>query len=188
MAIAIQIFLKPNKKRKKKNHNNYNYKSNNKNQYNRKKTTNTNQGYKGFYKQKTSYTEKQKKGEEYEKYISQYFKTKGWISYEHGAEKGWKDQGIDLMLKKDNQFLFVQCKNWNKNHKYKMGIKKIQQYREKTKKYMLNNPQFSKILIDLYQVKLVFISSEDIYTKEAKTYIQENKNILEYQIIPMKNF
>lgn len=162
MAIAIQIFLKPKKKRKKKN-------------------------IQEKQKQKVSYAEKQKKGKEYEKYISEYFKEKGWISYEHGLEKGWKDEGIDLIIKKNNQFLFIQCKNWNKNHKYKLGIKKIKEYREKAKQFMKNNPKISRTILDFnYEIKFVFISSEDIYTQEAKKYIKDNQNILEYKIIPIK--
>jgi len=149
-------------------------------------------GYDSLYnikkKQKISYAEKQIKGQKYEKYISQYFKDKGWITYEHGLIKKRNDAGIDLILKKDREFLFVQCKNWNSNHKYKMGIKKIQEYRKRTKEFMKNNPKISRTILNLnYKIKLVFISTEDIYTKEAKKYIEENKDVLEYKIIPMKD-
>ena len=183
IVIGIRLFLKPRKKYKLK------YKKYSKKEK-RNKITNQTLGYNSFYKKnnnKTSYKEKIEKGEEYEKFISQYFKEREWISYEHGLEKGLKDGGIDLIVKKDKEFLFIQCKNWDSNHKYKMGIKKIKEYRKKTKEFMLKNPRTSRMIVDLnYKIKLVFISTEDIYTQEAKKYIKENKDILEYKIIPIK--
>jgi len=154
------------------------------------KPKNNKSQYNNLYKkkiQKTTYAEKQKKGQEYEKYISEYFKEKGYVSYEHGLEKGFKDGGIDLFLKKDKEYLFIQCKNWNKNHKWKMGKKKIIYYQEKAREYMKKNPRISRLIIDFnYKIKLIFVSTEDIYTQEAKEYIKENSHILEYQIIPMQ--
>ena len=188
LIIFIKIeFNKAIKQKKKQSKKNKKRKTNQQKEYKPKYHKSE---YSNLYKQnksKTKYAEKKKKGDEYEKYISEYFKQKGYISYEHGLDKGFKDGGIDLFLKKDDEFLFIQCKNWNSQHKWKMGKKKIIYYQEKARKYMQNNPQISRILIDFnYKLKLIFISTEDIYTLEAKQYIEENSGILKYQIIPMK--
>lgn len=188
LIIFIKIeFNKAIKQKKKQNSNNKKRRTNQKTKYRPKYHKSE---YSNLYKnktKKTTYQENKKKGDDYEKYISEYFKQKGYISYEHGLDKGFKDGGIDLFLKKDNEFLFIQCKNWNSQNKWKMGKKKIIYYQEKARKYMQNNPQISRILINFnYKLKLILISTEDIYTKEAKEYIKENSNILEYKIIPIK--
>jgi restriction system protein len=201
MAIAIQIFLKPNKKRKKKKYTNK--KSNNKNQYeykkferkenkekdsykyNRKKTTNPNQGYNGFYKNqktKTSYAEKIKKGKEYEEYIAKFFREQNYTVWEHGKEKGKKDSSIDLFIKKDKYIYFVQCKNWEN---WKINHKEVKATRMDVREYLKENKEFWN-LIKNYEMKILYITPKECLTKGAYTYIQENKNIVEYQVIPMK--
>ena len=135
-------------------------------------------------KRKLTKQELKEKGDLYERYVSNYFKNQGYISYEHGLEKGYQDKGIDLIVKKDKEYLFVQCKNWDS---WKLNKKNIVNYRTKIKNYMLENKQQSRLLIDLnYDLKLIFISPNDIYSKEAKQYIKENKHIIEYKILPIK--
>ncbi|EQB39622.1 hypothetical protein M947_06410 [Sulfurimonas hongkongensis] len=178
-AVIINIFLKPKKKKKfnpykytnKKQNNTYNYK-NFQDNIKRKQ-----------YKKILSRAEKKAKGDMYEKHVSQYFKNLGYITWEHGLEKGYKDQGIDLFVKKDKEFLFIQCKNWDN---WKINENKVIEYREKARNYMINNPQISKILLNYkYEIKLIMITPKDCYTRSAKKYINENKEIINYQIIPI---
>lgn len=56
-------------------------------------------------------TNKQK-GDEYERYIGKRYENKGYQVEYTGLKKGKADGGVDLILHKDNQTYFVQCKNW----------------------------------------------------------------------------
>lgn len=179
VVIIVSIFSKPKKKRtkqykhtSKKQNNTYNYK-NFQDNVKRKQ-----------YKQTISRAEKKAKGDMYEKHVSQYFKNLGYITWEHGLEKGYKDQGIDLFVKKGKEYLFIQCKNWNN---WKINENKIIEYREKAKQYMINNPKISRILINSgYEIKLIMVTPTDCYTRGAKRYLDKNKEIINYQIIPIE--
>jgi len=141
------------------------------------------QGYNNLYKktkQKMTKQEKEKKGAEYEEYIANFFREKGYYVWEHGKEKGVKDKNIDLFIKKDKYIYFVQCKNWETwkvdHHKIKATRMDIIDYLDKDKrlKEMINN----------YNWKILYITSKECLTKGAYKYIQENKDIIEYQVIP----
>jgi len=176
-AIFINVFLKPQKKKKQ-------YKK--KNNFVRQKNNYTDMDfYKSLKKKKNTLTRKEKKikGDLYEKYVSKYYQNLGYTVWEHGIEKGYKDQGIDLFLKKENQYLFIQCKNWKD---WKITDTLIKKYRLKARNYMKNNPKISRIILDFnYEIKLVMITPKDCYTQKAKKYLKENSHIIEYKIIPM---
>jgi len=80
-----------------------------------KNTTQTN-GYDSLYSanKKTKMPAKEK-GDEYEKYIANFFREQGYYVWEHGKEKGMKDMSIDLIVKKLTlrtfQFLQLQIRN-----------------------------------------------------------------------------
>ncbi len=58
--------------------------------------------------------ERQKAGQEYEKYVARHFRRKGYKVEMVGIEKGLEDEGIDLICtKKGNSIILIQCKNWS---------------------------------------------------------------------------
>ncbi len=58
--------------------------------------------------------ERQKIGQEYEKYVARHFRRKGYTVNLNGVKKGFDDEGIDLICSKNGETLLIQCKNWAK--------------------------------------------------------------------------
>ncbi len=142
------------------------------------------------YNQKNTYTEDRKKdiyqdnvekGKNYEEYIANYFRENGYYVWEHGKEKGMKDSSIDLIIKRENYIYFVQCKNWEK---WKIDHKEVKATRTDVREYLKDNGEFYN-LVKNYKQKILYVTSKDCLTAGAYTYIEENKEILEYQVIPM---
>ena len=58
--------------------------------------------------------ERQKIGQEYEKYVARHLRRKGYTVNLNGVKKGFDDEGIDLICTKNGETLLIQCKNWAK--------------------------------------------------------------------------
>lgn len=54
-------------------------------------------------------------GKDYERYIGYLFEIKGYDVEYHGINKGINDLGVDLILRKKSELIFVQCKYWRKD-------------------------------------------------------------------------
>gem|GEM_PF-6343853 len=125
-------------------------------------------------------TNKQK-GDQYEAYVANYFKNLGYYVWEHGKEKGVKDGGIDLFVKKGKYSFFVQCKNWES---WKIDDKTVKATQTDVRNYMLQNANLTQLLKHSKK-KILYVTSKECLTKGAYKYIQENQHILEYHVIPM---
>ena len=134
-------------------------------------------------KKKTTYTEKKAKGDEYEKYIADFFREQEYYVWEHGKEKGVKDSSIDLIIKKDKNIYFVQCKNWEN---WKINHKEVKATRTDVREY-LKREKLLWNLIKNYESKILYVTPKECLSKSAYTYIQENSDIVEYQVIPIIN-
>jgi len=134
-------------------------------------------------KQGLTYKEKVEKGKKYEAHVANYFKEQGYYVWEHGKEKGRKDKSIDLFVRKDDHAYFVQCKNWEK---WKISDKVVKATRMDIREYLKENKEFWK-LIKEKNVKILYATSKECLTQGAYRYIQENKDIIEYKVIPMDN-
>ena len=55
---------------------------------------------------------RQKVGQQYEKYVGSFLRRRGYNVNYNGIKRGFDDEGIDLICKKSNEILLVQCKNW----------------------------------------------------------------------------
>ena len=159
------------------------------NKINKSKENNQNQAndYNNFYatnkKRKMTPKEKKEKGDKYEKYIANFFREQGYYVWEHGKEKGMEDMSIDLIIKKEKFIYFVQCKHWENqkiNHFQVKAIRPdVQDYLKKINKQLWQ-------LIKDYESKILLITSKNCLTKGAYTYIKENQELIEYQVIPMQ--
>ena len=145
-----------------------------------KTNTTKNRGYKSFNKE---YYNKKEKGDIYERYIANFFKKQGYSVWEHGKEKGKEDKSIDLFIKKENFIYFVQCKNWET---WKINHKEVKATRTDVREYLKENKDFWN-LIKNYNMKILYITPKECLTKGAYTYIKENSNVVEYQVIPIEN-
>lgn len=64
-----------------------------------------------IYKKKSKYSI----GKDYERYIGYLYEEKGYEVEYHGINYGLDDLGIDIICKKGNETLLIQCKNWSQN-------------------------------------------------------------------------
>ena len=128
---------------------------------------------------KTSYKEKVQKGTQYEEFIAKYYEKLGYKVWEHGKEKGRKDNGIDLIAKKGKEIIFMQCKNWSASSSYKISHKELKSTRQDVSDYIEKNPIFKS-----YNQKIIYILSNDVLHKSAYHYLEEYKDSIECQIIP----
>jgi len=131
-------------------------------------------------KKKTTYAEKKAKGDEYEKYIADFFREQAYYVWEHGKEKGVQDSSIDLIIKKDKNIYFVQCKNWEN---WKINHKEVKATRTDVREY-LKREKLLWNLIKNYESKILYVTPKECLSKSAYTYIQENSDIVEYKVIP----
>lgn len=78
-------------------------------------------------------------GYEYERYIGYYMQQKGYEVQYYGIEQGKEDLGRDLICKKEDQVLIVQCKCWSNKRKMVIHEKHINQLFGTTLKYYYDN-------------------------------------------------
>jgi len=130
---------------------------------------------------KTSHKEKIEKGALYEEYIALIYRANGYTIWEHGKDKGMKDMGIDLIVKKNKKIILIQCKNWNEEGKYKIDHKDIKVFRTEGRDFINRNEIFIG-----YELHLKYIISGDFMHPSAIHHInecnQENKNV-SYEVI-----
>jgi hypothetical protein len=124
---------------------------------------------------------KKQKGDRYEEYVASYFRSIDYYVWEHGKEKGVRDGGIDLFIKRGEEAFFVQCKNWET---WKVDDKTIKATQTDVRNYMYQNPILTKLL-NGKKKKILYVTSKECLTKGAYRYIKENREIIEYQVIPM---
>jgi restriction system protein len=122
-----------------------------------------------------------KKGKEYEKFIGKHYENLGYIVKFNGIENGKKDNSIDLIAIKQNELIFIQCKNWKENSKYKINHKDIKAFIGDTHIFIKENQQYKN-----YQIKRHFVISNRILDKSAVNYIKEHRNEIEYKLIEFK--
>lgn len=136
--------------------------------------------------QKRKYAIKKKnnkeKGDRYEKFVASFFREQGYYVWEHGKDKGVKDDGVDLLVKKNEYIYFVQCKDWEN---WKIDHNTIQAIQTKVRN-LLEKEEGLRKLTNGYKQKILYVSSKKCLTAGAYKYIEENSEILEYQVIPIK--
>lgn len=124
--------------------------------------------------------EKEHKGNQYEMYISKYFEKQGYKIKRNGLLYGKIDKGVDLIIMKNREITLVQCKNWKEKGK-KIRHNDLKEFLGNTTTFLENN----KDKAEGYTIKRLYITSNDILDYSAKKFLEENKNTLEYQIIPI---
>jgi len=149
------------------------YKNTNRNPYNLK-----------TYKNKTNkniYKEKVRRGELYEDFIANHYRELGYTVTENGKENGCKDGGIDLIAKKDKEAILIQCKDWDKNGKWKIRQKNILEFRSRARDFVEANPKLKSYLLTArYTISEEFI---DISAIKHIEEIQKKGKRVDYEII-----
>lgn len=87
------------------------------------------------------YKRNKQKGDEYEFFVANLYKDDGYKIYMNGYNKGFKDEGIDIIAHKGNEALLIQCKNWKnppKQRDLKVFIADCDLYIQKNQKFLKN--------------------------------------------------
>lgn len=129
------------------------------------------------YKQKKPYSRYAKKraGNNYEKEVGKYYESLGYEIIYNGLEKGYYDEGIDLIGKNENRTLLIQCKNWQNSI---ITIEEIYKFLDNSNKFI------SKRNFETPIIEKIFVVSNKRKNIEIEEFIERNKNLFEYKEIP----
>ncbi|WP_198304830.1 restriction endonuclease [Arcobacter vandammei] len=119
-------------------------------------------------------------GNSYEEFISNKYLVLGYEVQNIGIEKSFDDGGIDVIAKKDNNIILVQCKNWSMSNSYKINQKDLRAFVGDCFLYLKN--------IDLTNTKVSYhfiVSHEDILTKSAEIFLEKNK-FIKFKCVPFE--
>jgi len=124
-----------------------------------------------WLKKKTSW----QVGRDYERYIGYLYEMKGYSVYYQGIEKGLEDLGRDLVCKKRNEVVIVQCKYWREERT--VHEKHINQLFGTTVEYFIkHNDGRGKRQLDFFptmlkegQISAAFVTSASL-SETAKNF------------------
>jgi len=120
---------------------------------------------------KTSYKKKQIKGAKYEKLVSQRYQKENYDVYEKGLKEGFKDAGIDLVARRNDEILLIQCKNWDINNKYRVREKEVREFYGACQFYIDEKGLNKHNTICIYIVpdaKLILPNAKGLFKKHYK--------------------
>ena len=132
-------------------------------------------------KRKMTNQEKKDKGDRYEIFLEQYFLELGYKVDPRGQRLGKKDGGIDLIIKKDNIYTLIQCKNNAPTTPVSQRTARMfngdcmQFIKNNSKKFNEQNTKF-----------LFIIPYEQSLNKVTKEYFLDNNNKCKYEIIEIE--
>jgi len=131
--------------------------------------------YYNYYKPKNPKIEK---GQNYEEFIADIYRDRGYHVIEHGKIMGRKDGGIDLIATKEDETILIQCKNWKESGQWRIRQHHIKALRTDARDFIEKHPEFKKP-----KLKARFVLSGRILDKGAWRYLKETENIVDYEII-----
>jgi len=131
--------------------------------------------YYNYYKPKNPKIEK---GQNYEEFIADIYRDRGYHVIEHGKIMGRKDGGIDLIATKEDETILIQCKNWKESGRWRIRQHHIKALRTDARDFIEKHPEFKKP-----KLKARFVLSGRILDKGAWRYLKETENIVDYEII-----
>lgn len=124
------------------------------------------------------YQEKKTRATLYIEYIADHYRGLGYSVTEYGKENDVENHSIDLIAKKEDEVIFIQCKDQNKNNLHKIDDKAIKILRIDAYDFLEKNPIFKT-----YKIKIRYILSENFIDTSAVTYIDNCKEDINYEII-----
>ena len=129
---------------------------------------------------KELYKKNKIKGDNYELFTGEHYKLLGYKVKQRGIILNYKDGGIDIVAKKDNQILLIQCKNIKKDSKdeHMMNIEIVKKFNDNCLKHI------NKEKIQLKDTTFIFtISNKESITNEAVKYLEQYDNNCELEIL-----
>jgi hypothetical protein len=119
-----------------------------------------------------------KQGKEFEYYVSDYFKKQGYEVI-NNFEKEKNDEGIDIIAKKGEELLLIQCKNWEIPV---ISHKEIKEFLGNCYLFLYNHVEYRRFK----KVRRLYITSQSNLDKSARYLLKDNYPFVEYIQIPFK--
>lgn len=91
-----------------------------------------------------------KYGDDFEKYVGKGYEEKGYEVEYRGLELGFLDKGIDLIARKPNEILLIQCKFWKKKDSITHNM--VKEFYGNCNFYIDNNNLDRKVVTCIYAV------------------------------------
>ncbi len=118
-----------------------------------------------------------KKGREFEKFVLKYYKDKGYLVDDRAKRLKKKDNGIDIIVKKDDKYILIQCKNYSTKGTIKQDL--VRKFNGDCWDIISNNE--SKLNKD--NTKFIFaISNLECLHTGAIEYFKDERNKCRYKI------
>ncbi|MBU3015128.1 restriction endonuclease [Poseidonibacter lekithochrous] len=115
------------------------------------------------------HNKRQTYGNDYERFIADKYKYNGYDVEDRGIKNSFNDGGLDIIARKDNKLILVQCKNWTMSNSYKINQKDIRAFVGDCFLYLQN--------INLEEIKVSYhfiVSHDNILTKSAEIFLKQN--------------
>ena len=114
-----------------------------------------------------------KQGREFEEYVSKHYQKQNYeVIKNYLKEK--KDNGIDIIAKKDNELLLIQCKNWEKEI---ISHKEIKEFLGNCYLFLYKNLEYRKYK----KVRRIYVISQSRLDKSAEYLFKEYYPFVEYK-------
>jgi len=119
-----------------------------------------------------------KQGREFEYYVSNYFKKQGYEVI-NNFEKGKNDEGIDLIAKKKEELLLIQCKNWELPV---ISHREIKEFLGNCYLFLYKHKEYRKFK----KVRRIYITSNSNLDSSAKYLLKNYYPFVEYLQLSFK--
>lgn len=120
-------------------------------------------------------------GNNYEDFISNKYLDLGYEVENTGIKKSFDDGGIDIIAKKENNIVLVQCKNWSMSNNYKINQKDLRAFVGDCFIY-LKDKNLTEIKVSYHFI----VSHEEILTKSAEIFLEKN-NFIKFKCVPFED-
>ena len=120
-----------------------------------------------------NYIKSIEKGKRYEQYIFNLLTYKGYKIIHNCLKMEKLDQGIDFIGIKDETVLFIQCKNFENTEITHIHLK---EFFANCQLYLMKNS------FDGFKKRMMYISSRDFLSDNAKYFLKENP-FIEFKIL-----
>lgn len=124
---------------------------------------------------KQSYWDNKKKGDNYERQVGNYFENEGYCVEYRGLTYGKKDGGIDLIAKKEEELLLIQCKAWDSTI---IKQKHVIKFLGDCSVYLQDYPQEAKTVLP------IFVTTSEKSDYGLNQFLRYNPRKIKYIIMP----
>jgi HJR/Mrr/RecB family endonuclease len=122
------------------------------------------------------------KGKDYEIFVGNHYENQGYAVKYLGIERKIQDMGIDLIATKDDEVIFMQCKNWSRKSSYKITHTDVKAFMGSVSNFIEKYQECKEFNSRL----MLYVISNPILDKSAVMFCKENYERIQYKLLPFK--